>query len=117
MPALATLLAPSVPGLAPGMPLPRVDLFEAHPRGGMRCSRARTGGTGGDELCCALGRARVATLDISRNLGTFNLIPIACLDTPGMAQGLALRGAGSGRQLLVGDSRSGMRLYGRVQEE
>lgn len=71
----------------------------------------------GDELYCALGRAGIAVLDISRNLGTFQLIPIACLDTPGLAQGLALRGAGSGRQLLVGDSRSGMRLYGRVQEE
>lgn len=71
----------------------------------------------GDELYCAMGRAGIAVLDISRNLGTFQLAPLACLDTPGMAQGLALRGAGSGRQLLVGDSRSGMRLYGRAQEE
>ncbi len=69
----------------------------------------------GDELYCALGRAGIAVLDISRPGGAFNLTLLAHLDTPGMAQGLASRGTGAGKQLLVGDSRSGMRLYGRTQ--
>jgi hypothetical protein len=68
----------------------------------------------GDVLYCALGRAGVAWIDISRPEGSLNLTPLAAMETPGLAQGLAFRGEGEGRQLLVGDSRSGLRLYGRA---
>jgi len=69
----------------------------------------------GDFLYCALARGGVAVRDISRPMGAaLNLQQLVILETPGLAQGVAFRGAGSGRQMLVGDSRAGMRLYGRA---
>ena len=68
----------------------------------------------GDVLYCALGRAGVAWIDISRPAGALNMALLASLETPGLAQGLAFRGEGETRQLLVGDSRAGLRLYGRA---
>ncbi len=68
----------------------------------------------GNDLYLALGRGGIAVLDVSRPGGVLDLSLRACIDTPGLAQGLALRGTGAGRQLIVGDSRAGMRLYGRT---
>jgi len=68
----------------------------------------------GDFLYCALARGGVAVLDISRPSGApLNIQPFVILDTPGLAQGVAFRGTGVSRQLIVGDSRAGLRLYGR----
>lgn len=64
----------------------------------------------GDYAYCALSRAGVGVVDISN---PFNPVLITVLDTPGLAQGLALRRDSLNRpQLLVGDSRAGIRLYG-----
>ena len=69
----------------------------------------------GDVLYCALARAGVALIDISRPMGApLNLQPLVILETPGLAQGVAFRSTGAGRQIVVGDSRAGMRLYGRA---
>lgn len=65
----------------------------------------------GDYAYCALARAGVAVVDISNPV-----VPVllTVLDTPGLAQGIALRQDANGQhQMLVGDSRAGMRLYGR----
>jgi hypothetical protein len=68
----------------------------------------------GDYAYLALSRSGVGVVDISDPL-TPTLVVV--LDTPGLAQGLALRRDSLDRpQLLVGDSRAGIRLYGRPGE-
>jgi hypothetical protein len=65
--------------------------------------------TQGNYLYCALGRAGVAVLDVSQPSA-----PQLCkvLDTPGLALGLTFRTlAGNHTQMVVGDSRCGIRLY------
>lgn len=64
----------------------------------------------GDFLYCALARGGVGIVDVSNPAGPFLA---AVLDTPGLVMGLAIRTAGSPpeKQLVVGDSRCGVRLY------
>jgi hypothetical protein len=73
----------------------------------------------GFELRKELERIEVAVVhEIARTkyCCVLSLDLVASVDTPGMAQGLVMRGVGTGRQLAVGDSRAGMRLYGRSGE-
>ncbi len=65
----------------------------------------------GEDAYCALGRGGIAILDLfdpaSPMLHTL-------LDTPGVAQGIVFRPDGlNDVQMVVGDARAGMRLYGR----
>lgn len=68
----------------------------------------------GDFAYCALGRGGVGIVDISDPLAPF----LACvIDTPGVAIGLAIRVDSAGHhQLVVGDTRCGLRLYGKTGE-
>jgi hypothetical protein len=60
---------------------------------------------------CAVGRAGVAIVDIASALSPQLVL---MLDTPGLALGVEVRADEQGReQLLVGDSRCGVHLYGR----
>jgi hypothetical protein len=60
-------------------------------------------------LYCALGRAGVAIVDVSDPL---NPVLIEILDTPGLALGVTIRKLPNGdKQLVVGDSRCGIRVY------
>ncbi|MBI5362664.1 MAG: hypothetical protein HZA53_05760 [Planctomycetes bacterium] len=66
----------------------------------------------GDWAYCALGRGGVAVFNIS-DPTVASLHPTVILDTPGLALGLAFRvDAAGNKQLIVGDSLCGMRLYG-----
>ena len=69
----------------------------------------------GNYAYCALGRAGIGIVDISSVAGAYVL---AIIDTPGMALGITLRTElpSMNRQMLVGDSRCGVRLYGRLGE-
>lgn len=66
----------------------------------------------GNYLYCALGRVGVGIVDV-----TLAGSPVLCavLDTPGLAMGITLRtvmdATGSHRQMIVGDSRCGVRVY------
>lgn len=62
----------------------------------------------GSILYCAMGRAGVALVDISEPTN-----PRLCsvIETPGMALGIAFRTVGSHRQMIIGDSRCGIRVY------
>lgn len=62
----------------------------------------------GNYLYCALGRGGVAIIDITDPEAP---VLIQVMDTPGLALGLTLRTVPDGRQLIVGDSRGGVRLY------
>jgi len=66
----------------------------------------------GDYLYCALGRHGVGIVDIS-DPGNPQLIDV--MDTPGLALGLSQRSVLVGTvwevQLIVGDSRGGLRIY------
>ncbi|MBI5364459.1 MAG: hypothetical protein HZA53_14875 [Planctomycetes bacterium] len=66
----------------------------------------------GDFAYCALARAGLGVVDISNPLEPqVQLI----LDTPGLALGLAVRSKPGGeKQLVVGDSVCGVRIYGRT---
>jgi len=65
----------------------------------------------GEDAYCALGRGGIGIVDLS--------IPASpmlhtILDTPGVAQGIVFRPDGlNDVQMVVGDARAGMRLYGR----
>ena len=64
--------------------------------------------TEGSYLYCALSRAGVGIVDISDPEN-----PELCcvLDTPGLALGISFRTVSGQRQLIVGDSRCGIRVY------
>lgn len=66
----------------------------------------------GDYLYCALARIGVAIVDISNPVSP-QLVDV--MDTPGLALGLSLRsvqtGTGTATQLVVGDTRCGVRIY------
>jgi hypothetical protein len=66
----------------------------------------------GNYLYCALGRLGVGIVDLS-TLDDPQLIDV--MDTPGMVLGLSTRtvvtGTGPATQLIVGDSRCGVRIY------
>lgn len=66
----------------------------------------------GNFLYCALGRGGMGIVDITNPLSPFLC---AVLDTPGLVLGLGLRTVGTPtnpvKQLIVGDSRCGVRLY------
>jgi hypothetical protein len=62
----------------------------------------------GDYLYCALARGGVAVVDISDPVDPHlcNILP-----TPGLAMGVAFRTVAGNPQMIVGDSRCGMRVY------
>lgn len=74
-------------------------------------------GTGASTLYCATARGGIHVLEIHNPvMGTNGYPTYVVLDTPGIASGVGLRPRGAGAaddQLLVGDSRCGVRLYGR----
>ena len=66
----------------------------------------------GDWLYCALGRAGLGIVDVSQPPTTSPPVLCAVLDTPGLALGIAIRTlAGGQKQVVVGDSRGGVRVY------
>lgn len=67
----------------------------------------------GDLLYCALGRAGLGVVDIGNPTDP---VLIHLIDTPGLVEGIAKRRINNRDQFVVGDTRCGMRLYGRVGE-
>jgi hypothetical protein len=67
----------------------------------------------GDLLYCALGRAGLGIVDVSL---PEDPVLVYLIDTPGLVEGLARRTINGKDQLVVGDTRCGMRLYGRPGE-
>jgi hypothetical protein len=62
-------------------------------------------------LYCALTRGGVAVVDIADPTSPNFLNVVEILDTPGLALGIDFRTVSSGEQMIVGDSRCGIRLY------
>jgi hypothetical protein len=125
---LAMMLAMPLPPQGSG---PIVELLGTYPRGEVLCCETTPDGS----RAFVADGATLAILDtttLPAELYPQNVIDwiemsdvpsnptsitlVALLDTPGMAQGIELRGAVADRQLCIGDSRSGMRLYGRSGE-
>lgn len=120
------LAMPNLPGDPPGTVRPLLEAHTVHtlvqdPFDGRRpncVDLAVDPATGSNTLYCATARGGIHVLEIQNVVaGTVGYPTYTVIDTPGVATGLALRMRGLGSmddQLLVGDSRAGVRLYRRM---